>query len=117
MSDETPAIDPNQETPQHPDPQMFHNPRTLVDEHRADPERNRLYLHAQAELDFTETVCRVMRSKKITRKQLAKLLGWKRKRVKRMLQDSTKMRLKHMSDVMWALGVELRVTIRKPKKT
>lgn len=102
---------------------------TEIERFRAAPDRNRSFLREQAFLEWEmlvhntlyigvgladdkKQVKKYKQCVKRHRKELAKTLGWKIKRVKRAMEG--KATLRDLSDLAWAMGKELTVILLSP---
>lgn len=73
-------------------------------------------LHNQeyAILDFTELVCKTMKEKQITKKQLAQLMGTSQSEVTKILSGDRNISIRLMSDMLFHLGCQLVFGIKTP---
>jgi transcriptional regulator with XRE-family HTH domain len=81
---------------------------TLIDRLQGTGEGRRLLQQERTILDLTELICAVMEEQKVSRSDLARLLGKTKGYVTQLLDGRTNMTLRTMSDVFAVLGRELK---------
>jgi len=81
----------------------------LPDRLRDDPERARLYLQEKLILEVTEEIARLMVTQGVRRSELAKKLGKTKSSITQLLDGTSNLQIRTISDVLWALGAKLHV--------
>jgi transcriptional regulator with XRE-family HTH domain len=72
-----------------------------------DPEFRKLLSQEELILEVTEFICKLMRDKKITRKQLADLLGKSKGFVSQLLNGGRNLTLRTLADIFYVLGYKI----------
>ena len=76
-------------------------------------ENKPLWNQEYAILDFTELVCKTMKEKGITKKDLAQLLGTSQAEVTKILSGDRNISIRLMSDMLFHLGCQLVFGVKK----
>lgn len=79
----------------------------LLDELKQDIELRKFYQQEKLILDVTELVSKLMKKKKVNKTRLAELLGVGKSNVTQLLDGTTNMTLRTISDVFTSLDSEL----------
>jgi len=74
------------------------------------PELVRLGLQEELILSVTEEIARLMVEQGIRRSQLAQKLGRTKSSITQLLDGTSNMQIRTISDVLWALGAKLKVS-------
>ena len=77
----------------------------------ADPQGLRLYLQEKTILECTEAICEAMERIGVTKAELARRLGRTKGFITQLLDGRANMTLRTVSDVLGALGYELKVNV------
>ena len=77
-----------------------------------DPKHLRLYQQEGLTLDVTELICQVMKEQQITRKQLAKKLGKKKRLINQILNGEINIPLRTIADIFTILNKQLIVSLQ-----
>lgn len=72
-----------------------------------DPEFRKLLSQEELILEMTEFICKLMRDKNITRKQLAELLGKSKGFVSQLLNGGRNLTLRTLADIFYVLGYKI----------
>ena len=75
-----------------------------------DPEFRRLLSQEDLILDFTETICDLLEKEKISRKELADLLGKSKGFVSQLLNGGRNLTLRTVADILHVLGYRASLT-------
>lgn len=67
----------------------------------------KFYQHERAILEITELICQIMKNNKINKKELAIKLGRSQGHITRILNGSSDMTLRAITDIFWALNSSL----------
>ena len=84
-----------------------------LDKFRSDSEWNRLFLQEKTTLDVSELICGLMKKKGMSRLQLARKTGISHKQLSAMLngEEGAEINIKQLSDMLYYLGKELKVSV------
>jgi transcriptional regulator with XRE-family HTH domain len=91
---------------------------TAIDETPADLLREdirKVDLQEEVILDFTCNVIDAMKYECMTKKQVARKLGIKKKKLKAILNGECKISLRQASDLYWAVNRELKIGVKLPE--
>jgi transcriptional regulator with XRE-family HTH domain len=76
----------------------------------SDREGQKLYFREDLIFEVTETICRVMEEKGISRTELAEIAGVSKSNITQLLSGDQNMRLTTVADLLFALDAKLEVT-------
>ncbi|MBN1590044.1 MAG: helix-turn-helix transcriptional regulator [Pirellulales bacterium] len=86
--------------------------KTMYEEFASTPEGRRLLNREALTIEITELICQMMQEKRISRKQLAELLGKSKGRVSQMLNGECNLTLRTVADICTVLEKRLAVKCR-----
>ena len=82
--------------------------RTWIDRLTETTENKRFFQQEKTILEVTELICELMDEQGISRTELAKKLGYTKGYISQLLDGTANMTLRTLSDVLFALGNELK---------
>ncbi len=83
---------------------------TILDEYLKDDEFRRLFAQEDLILEVTETLCELLENEKISRKELADLLGKSKGFVSQLLNGGRNLTLRTVADILHVLGYRASLT-------
>jgi transcriptional regulator with XRE-family HTH domain len=86
--------------------------KTMYEEFGSTPDGRRLLNREALTIEVTELICQMMQEKKISRKQLAELLGKSKGRISQMLNGECNLTLQTVADMFTVLEKRLAVRCR-----
>jgi transcriptional regulator with XRE-family HTH domain len=89
---------------------------TILDEYLKDEEFRRLFAQEDLILEVTETICELLEKEKISRKELADLLGKTKGFVSQLLNGGRNLTLRTVADILHVLGYRASLTPFKEGK-
>jgi transcriptional regulator with XRE-family HTH domain len=84
---------------------------TWVEKLTADPDGKRAFLREKTVLEATELIAGLMEDQGVGKAELARRLGTSRQWVSQLLDGNQNMTLATLSDVLFALGREVRLSV------
>ena len=92
----------------------IHDTRTMSEKFRADPRTAKIYNREGLLIEITELICEVIQEKEISRKELARKMGKKKKWLNDILNGTRYISIKTVSDIFFAIdkNIELKVDIK-----
>ena len=83
--------------------------KTFIQKLMSDDEGRKLYFREDLIFEITETICKVMEDKHITRAELSRLTDVSKSNISQLLSGDHNMRLTTVADLLYALDSKLEV--------
>ena len=87
---------------------------TMAEKFKADPKTAKIYNREGLLIEITELICKVMQEREISKKELARKMGKKKKWLNDILNGTRYISIKTVSDIFFAIdkNIELKVDIK-----
>jgi predicted transcriptional regulator len=84
--------------------------KTFIEKLMSDHEGRKLYFREDLIFEITESICKVMEEKRITKADLSRLAGVSKSNITQLLSGDHNMRLTTVADLLYALDSKLAVS-------